>query len=81
MVEIFLIHLGEIAITGGCIGFWHIPENLADIPPDEKRAAGDDCTLVPDPNWEAVNMMMAEVTDDKDSGRGIPYHLPVHAPA
>jgi len=80
VVEIVFIHQGEIAIIGRGIGFWRISENPADIAPDKKGAAGDDRALVPDPHGEPVNVMMADLTDNKDTGRGIPHHLPVQAP-
>jgi len=80
VVEIFLINLGSIGIRRWGIGFWGVPENLTEILPDKKGAAGDDCTLVLHPDGKPVDMLVAEMTDNKDTGRGIPFHLPVTAP-
>jgi hypothetical protein len=80
VVEILIIHLGEIGVIGRKIGFWRVPENLPDILPDRKGAAGDDRTLVLYPHGKPVDMMMAEMADNEDTGRGIPHHLPVQAP-
>jgi len=79
MVEIFLIHLGGIIVRWRRIGFWPIPENRTDILPYKKRTAGNDRTLVPYPQGKAVDMVMAGIADNQDTGRGIPDHLPVQA--
>jgi hypothetical protein len=80
VVEIFLINLGSIGIIRRRIGFWGVSQNLTEIQPDKKRAAGDDCTLVLYPDGKPVDMLMAELTDNQDTGRGIPFHLPITAP-
>jgi hypothetical protein len=70
----------EVRLLWWCTGLWFIPECLSDSLADTIRAVGDDGTLVLYPNGKPVDMIMAEMTDHEDAGRGIPHHLAVQAP-
>ncbi len=80
MEKVLLVHLGNSGLLWRVIGFGSIPEDPAEILPDKKRPAGNNCTLGFDFHGKPVDMLVAEMADNKNTGGRITHHFPVQAP-
>lgn len=66
--HIFFVNYVEVDIIRSLIGFWSIPQDTTQIPPNEKRASPDYHSLSSDRQGETVDMDMAGMADDENSG-------------